>query len=741
MKIASTNLNWVLRLVIFVWSAHLAGVAGADEPEPVRTGLVVEPLAANHNTARAIDNQPPNIVVIMGDDWSWPHAGSLGDNVVSTPTFDRLAKEGVLFENAFSTSPSCTSSRFAFATGQYQWRLGSGMNLGGSLPAGIPVYPELLADKGYVIGFSRKGAEPSKQLFRQSDPFGARFKNFDTFMESIKANSLDSSSRGSKASEPQSAGANHRPFCFWYGAGEPHRPYPWKASMDSTIDLDAIKIPKSLPHNETVKTDLGDYYLRIQKLDLLAGKIVQRLESEGILDNTILVMTGDNGMPFPRCKATLYDNGTRVPLAIRWGSRIKPGRTVSDFVTLTDLAPTFLEACNPRTSQGEDSRLAIPKVMTGRSLMPQLLATDSGQIEADRLSVLTGRERHVYQQPARAIRTSKFLYIRNFDPLGWPTGVTEGPQPHYDFSELPWPTKPPAFSFDVDPSPTKQWMLEHAESDGDLDINALAFGVRPEEELYDLLRDPDQIHNVVDEPGYRANRDELSQRLVDGLSKSVDPKFQLKTHASFRIRGWRVHLHHQLWQDSPAATKRMLQLMSGQLERVANVVPPVALKRLRAVPIWINPTYEGVPPTGEYHGSATWLKRNNRDVAMAKSIEITNVDRFTFENTRMPYLMLHELAHAYHDQVLGFRHAKIRTTFESAKANGGYDSVKRFNGRKIIQDTAYAISNEKEYFAESTEAYFGKNDFFPFNRSELKDHDPAMHDLVAEVWGAVKNTD
>ena len=114
----------------------------------------------------------------MGDDWSWPHAGILGDPVVKTPTFDRIAREGVLFENAYVSAPSCTPSRFAIVSGQYHWRLESGANLGGSLKSDVPVYPDLFASVGYRTGFCRKGASPSKYEFRGNDPFGARFKNF-----------------------------------------------------------------------------------------------------------------------------------------------------------------------------------------------------------------------------------------------------------------------------------------------------------------------------------------------------------------------------------------------------------------------------------------------------------------------------------------------------------------------------------------------------------------------------------
>jgi len=204
---------------------------------------------------------------------------------------------------------------------------------------------------------------------------------------------------------------------------------------------------------------------------------------------------------------------------------------------------------------------------------------------------------------------------------------------------------------------------------------------------------------------------------------------------SIELQGWTLLLNKRLKADKPELTATMLELMDGQLARVAEAVPPTALKHLRGVRIWINPIYEGVRPTAEYHPNGDWLRKNDRKAEMAKCVEITNVDRFEFENTRMPYLMLHELAHAYHDQVLGFRNTKIRETFQAAEANGGYEQVDRFTGREIIKDKAYAMSNHKEYFAESTEAFFGKNDFFPFNLEELQEHDPNMVELLKKVWG------
>ena len=157
-------------------------------------------------------------------------------------------------------------------------------------------------------------------------------------------------------------------------------------------------------------------------------------------------MTGDNGMPFPRAKATLYDAGTRVPMAIRWGGNLHPNRRVSDFVSFVDMAPTILAACG----------IDIPSVDSGGSLRSQLELEQGNWIDVKRNSVLTGREKHVYYLPSRALRDAEYLYIRNFSPASWKQGQQAGKQPHYDFLKTPWPTQPPAFSFDVDPSPRKQ---------------------------------------------------------------------------------------------------------------------------------------------------------------------------------------------------------------------------------------------------------------------------------------------
>jgi hypothetical protein len=205
-------------------------------------------------------------------------------------------------------------------------------------------------------------------------------------------------------------------------------------------------------------------------------------------------------------------------------------------------------------------------------------------------------------------------------------------------------------------------------------------------------------------------------------------------HETRSVAGWQVHVSKKLLQQEGPATTRALELLKTQLEEVVRVVPKPVVTRLQQVPLWFSPEYPGVRPTAEYHPNRQWLCDHGRDPAMAKAVEFTNVRLFEKETRRMPFFAFHELAHAYHDQVLGFDNAEVRAVYEAAKKSGRYDKVKRWTGEKITEERAYAMNNAKEYFAESSEAYFGRNDFYPFTRTELKEHDPQMYVLLERLW-------
>lgn len=284
----------------------------------------------------AATSERPNILLAIADDWGWPHAGVYGDPVVKTPTFDRLAAEGIQFNQAYVSAPSCTPSRAAILTGQWHWRLEESANLWSTLQSRFAVYPDYLNQSGYYVGYSGKGWGPGKLEpgGRFSNPAGSRYENFDDFIKT----------------RPQ-----NQPFCFWFGSQDPHRAYEEGSGKKSGIPLEEIELFGCFPESPEIKSDVADYYWEVQRFDGEVGEILALLERLGELDNTVVIMTGDNGIPFPRCKGNLYDCGTRVPLAIRYPALITPGRVVDQFVSLTDLAPTFLELAG----------IAVPENMTG----------------------------------------------------------------------------------------------------------------------------------------------------------------------------------------------------------------------------------------------------------------------------------------------------------------------------------------------------------------------------------------
>lgn len=203
------------------------------------------------------------------------------------------------------------------------------------------------------------------------------------------------------------------------------------------------------------------------------------------------------------------------------------------------------------------------------------------------------------------------------------------------------------------------------------------------------------------------------------------------------IEGWTVSVSERLLTDDAAATARALELLAAQLKEIARVVPAPAVERLRKVKLWLSPEYPDVGPRAEYHPGAGWLRDNGRDPAMVKGVELTNIRSFPAEIRRMPNFVLHELAHAYHHQVLGNDHWEVRAAYEKAKAGGSYERLERqdADGRKHF-GRAYALTNPQEYFAEATEAFFVRNDFYPYTRAELARHDPELHRLLARVWDA-----
>lgn len=497
------------------------------------------------SVAQAADR--PNVLFAFADDWgryasayAAIEKGGLSD-LVSTPNFDRIAKEGVLFTNAFVNAPSCTPCRSSLLSGQYFWRTGQGAILQGAhWDTEIPTYPTMLEKAGYHIGYSNKVWSPGDN---PDAPFGGRKNRYNGkgslengFSQYLSRNSDDvEAAKGRLLDEVrgnfQDYIANREdgePLCYWWGPTNCHRKWIQGSGKEFWgLDPEKLKgkVPAFLPDVPIVREDLADYLGEVQAFDAGLGVLLDELERMGELDNTMVIVSGDHGAPgFPNGKCNLYDFGTHVPLAIRLPGQVPPDRVVHDFVSLPDLTPTILELA------GEQ----IPEVMTAKSLMPILQSDKSGVVDPLRDAAIVGRERHVaaarndwMPYPQRAIRTKNFLYIRNFKPDRWPMGTGPG----YGTAKTEMPKfetlRENTFAAfgDLDASPSKAWIVINCEDDAEQrKYFDYAFGQRPEEELYDLRSDFDQIYNVANESRYAEAKQDLSARLMQVLKDSGDPR-------------------------------------------------------------------------------------------------------------------------------------------------------------------------------------------------------------------------
>jgi len=424
---------------------------------------------------KAVPDARPNILILLADDWGWPSSPLYGDKMVKTPALERLAKDGVLFNRAYCSAPSCMPSRGALLTGQDFWRLEEGANLLGTLPAKFSVYPELLQKAGYVTGSRSKGWGPGNLTAggRTEEPCGRPMGkgdgDFAGFLQRMPAD---------------------KPFCFWFGSFDPHRIYKQGSGIAAGLNPADVQVPGFLPDTPEVRSDLCDYYLAVQKFDADVTKAIAALEKSGRYTNTLIFITGDNGIPFPHAKTQIYDYGVHQPLAICWPERVPGGRTVDDFISFTDFAPTILEAAG----------LPVPEEMTGKSLLPLLLSGKSGQVEPERDAVVVGLERHVGSYPMRAIRTEEFSYIRNFATDRYPDNYGRG-------------------------GPSMEYMIAHKDDSPELKrLYDASFGQRPAEELYDMQKDPYELTNLAADPKYAAVKKKMADRLNAYLIKTGDPR-------------------------------------------------------------------------------------------------------------------------------------------------------------------------------------------------------------------------
>lgn len=483
---------------------------------------------------------PPNILIAISDDQSFAHTSFNGCEFVNTPAFDRVARNGVYFRNCYCASPGSAPSRGALVTGRYPWQNEqSGQHASSWMKKYVP-FVDLLAASGYHTGFTGKGVDPFQyarnemdSLWRKENAAGKRFNSFQFDEKGVTdprpANGIGRTDYFSNFKDFMEKREPGQPFYFWYGATEPHRTYEknsWKRT-DKTLAM--VDVPDFLPDNDKIKGDLLDYAIEIEWFDNHLMKMLNYLDSIGELDNTIVIVTADNGMPFPRAKANCYEYGVHVPMAISYPKKFPGNRIVNDPISFVDLAPTLLEISETKS----DGMLP----MSGKSIVHILESEKSGTVDESKKYIFVGRERHSSSRwnnlgyPQRAIRSDRFLLIWNMKPELWPAGDPQAIKPGSHGELLPmygidekgvhhseW-----AFT-DVDASPSKSFLIEnHAKENIRYYFN-LAFAKRPEFELYDVVNDPSCLKNIYEDEEFNSVMKELKVELIKELEKSKDPR-------------------------------------------------------------------------------------------------------------------------------------------------------------------------------------------------------------------------
>lgn len=446
--------------------------------------------------------QRPNILFAIADDWG-PHAGAYGTPWVKTPHFDRVAREGLLFKNAYTPNAKCAPSRACILTGRNSWQLKEAANHICYFPPEFKGWGEALAEHGWNVGHTTKGWGPGVA----NDATGKPRKMTGTAWNQKKlippTPEIGRNDYAANFADFLDAAPADKPWAFWYGAIEPHRGYEFgsgvKKGGKKLSDIDHV--PAYWPDNEVVRNDMLDYAFEIEHFDEHLGRMLAQLERRGLLDNTLVIVTADHGMPFPRCKGNAGTQANRVPLAIQWKKGItQPGRVITDFVSLIDIAPTLIEVADMKWHD------------TGMAESPGVSLTDlfANHPAHVRDHVLIGKERtdvgrpHDWGYPTRGIITQDSTLVENFAPTRWPAG---NPETGY---------------MDCDAGATKSFILDAHRKNPTDPFWQLCFGLRPPLEFYDTASDPDLVHNLPTDPRAAA----LRARLHAELKAQNDPRME-----------------------------------------------------------------------------------------------------------------------------------------------------------------------------------------------------------------------
>jgi hypothetical protein len=451
----------------------------------------------------------PNILIAMGDDISFPHMGAYGTTWVKTPGFDRVARNGILFNNAYTPNAKSSPSRACFLTGRNSWQLEEAANHAPCFPKKFRTFMEVLGQNGYYTGYTAKGWAPGVANDSTGKLRLMTGKAFNSKTLDPPSDGISNIDYAANFSDFLDSRKDNQPFCFWYGSHEPHRKYEYgsgiKKGGKQLMDIKAV--PGFWPDNPIVRNDILDYAFEIEHFDNHLVRMLEILEKRGELENTIVIVTADNGMPFPRAKGQVYEYSNHVPLAIMWGKGLKnPGRKIFDFISFIDFAPTLLEIAGVAPGNAGMQKI------TGRSFTDIFSSGKKGFVSKDRKNVILGRERNDVGRPddagypVRGIIEDGYLLLSNYYSGRWPAG---NPETGY---------------LDCDGSPTKSLILSMRRAGISAEYWKLSFGKRSDEELYDIGADPECLNNLAGNAGYNSMKRKLHDELYLKLLEQDDPR-------------------------------------------------------------------------------------------------------------------------------------------------------------------------------------------------------------------------
>lgn len=462
-------------------------------------------------SATAAAPQRPNILFAIADDWSYPHASAYGCKWVQTPGFDRIAKEGLRFDKAYTPNAKCAPSRACVLTGRNSWQLKEAANHVPFFPTEFKTYAEALSEGGYFVGYTGKGWAPGVATNADGSKRELLVKQHNGRKLPPPTTGISPTDYAGNFTDFLKAAPSGTPWCFWYGGHEPHRRYEFgsgtKKGGKNTASID--RVPGYWPDHDVVRQDMLDYALEVEHFDKHLRLMIEHLEKSGILENTLIIVTADNGMPFPRAKGFEYEISNHMPFAVRWGAGVKnPGRVVDDYISFVDVAPTLLDVA------GVDWRSAGMQSMAGKSLRGIFETSRSGRIDPERDHVLLGQERHDVGRPhdegypIRSIIKDGWLYMKNFKPERWPA------------------CNPETGYMNTDGGATKSFILAARRETGSNPYWDLCFARRSAEELYDLGSDPDCLNNLAGTPQHKARMLLMREQLFTALKEQGDPRMQ-----------------------------------------------------------------------------------------------------------------------------------------------------------------------------------------------------------------------